>query len=528
MTGNVFEKVVLEPSGAFEFSQSSPDLRSGLRLTCRFGRDRVRPWTGRWPLDVIVQWPDVADREAVFLDRDEVHHQGMSIERAALQELAGELAGKVVLPRDAGYEVARRVWNGMIDKRPAGIVRCAGTDDVLVAIAFARAHGLGVAVRGGGHNIAGNATCDGGIVVDLSPMSRVEVDQSNRRARVGGGATISQLDVATQSFGLATTGGIMPTTGVGGFTLGGGLGVLMRSYGLACDNLLSAEVVTAEGRVVRASTNENPDLFWALRGGGGNFGVVTSFEFQLHEVGPLLTARIAHPWSKAREALRFFRDFLLQAPDGLVAYQTLGTDDDGRPEVYMRAEWNGPISEGESVVAPLRRFGSPTFDDCKPMLYVDVQKIVEPAFPPGRLNYWKANFVEDLSDELIDVMIDSFSSVPSPFSMIALEQMGGAVVRVPETATAFQSRTAAFSLLILSGWVDPADTDVNVAWAREVWERARPLSSSGVYVNYLGTEGEQRVRAAYGVNHARLREVKRKYDPHNFFQLNQNIEPAVT
>jgi FAD binding domain/Berberine and berberine like len=452
----------------------------------------------------------------------------MSIERAAFQELAGELAGKVVLAEDAGYEVARRVWNGMIDKRPAGIVRCAGSDDVLAVTSFAKAHGLAVAVRAGGHNIAGNGTCDGGIVVDLSPLNGVEVDQSNRRARVGGGTTISQLDVATQRFGLATTGGIMPTTGVGGFTLGGGLGVLMRSYGLACDNLLSAEVVTADGRRLRASATENADLFWGLRGGGGNFGVVTSFEFQLHEVGPLLTARIAHPWSKAREALRFFRDFLLEAPDGLVAYLTLGTHVDGQPAVFLRGEWNGPISEGESVVAPLRGFGSPIRDDCEPMLYVDVQKIVEPAFPPDRLNYWKANFVEDLSDELIDVMIDSFSSVPSPYSMIALEQMGGAVARVPDSATAFQSRNAAFSLLILSGWVDPADSDVNVAWTRDVWERTQPLSSSGVYVNYLGTEGEGRVRAAYGVNHARLTEIKRKYDPQNFFRLNQNIEPAAT
>jgi FAD/FMN-containing dehydrogenase len=450
----------------------------------------------------------------------------MSIERAAFRELAADLAGSVVLPEDAGYEVARRVWNGMIDKRPAGIVRCAGPDDVLAAITFAKAQGLAVAVRGGGHNIAGNGSCDGGIVLDLSPMSGIEVDPSNRRARVGGGATISQLDVATQRFGLATTGGIMPTTGVGGFTLGGGLGVLMRSYGLACDNLLSAEVVTADGHRLRASADENADLFWGLRGGGGNFGVVTSFEFGLHEVGPLLTAVIAHPWSRAREALRFFRDYLLEAPDGLIAYQTLGTEDDGQPAVYMRAEWNGPIAEGESVVAPLRRFGSPILDDCKPMTYVDVQRIVEPAFPPGRLNYWKANFVEDLSDELIDVMIDAFRSVPSPYSMIALEQMGGAVARVAESATAFQSRTAAFSLLILSGWDDPADSEVNVAWAREVWERTRPLSSSGVYVNYLGAEGEGRVRAAYGVNHARLREVKRKYDPHNFFRLNQNIDPA--
>ena len=414
----------------------------------------------------------------------------------------------------------------MIDKHPAAVVRCAGPDDVVAAIAFARAHDLTVAVRGGGHNVAGNGTCDGGLVIDLSPMSGVEVDHASRRARVAGGVTMAPLDAATQQWGLATTGGIMPTTGVGGFTLGGGLGVLMRSYGLACDNLLSADVVTADGQRLRASADENADLFWAVRGGGGNFGVVTSFEFQLYEVGPLLTARLAYPWSQAREALRFFRDFLAEAPDELIAYQTLGSNNDGEPEIYVRAHWNGPAAEGESALASLRRVGQPLFDECAPMSYVDVQRLPEPAFPAGRLNYWKANFVDELSDELIDVMVDSFGSVPSLHSMVALEQMGGAVARVPQTATAFQSRNAAYSLLILSGWDDPEQSDANVAWSREVWERTRPLSSSEVYVNYLGSEGDQRVRDAYGVNHARLTDVKRKYDPENFFRLNQNIEPA--
>lgn len=442
------------------------------------------------------------------------------------RELADELSGALILPDDAGYEGARRVWNGMIDKRPSGIVRCADADDVVASLLFAKQRGLRVAVRGGGHNIAGNGTCDRGLVIDLSPMSSVEVDQARLRARVGGGATISQLDAATQRVGLATTGGIMPTTGVGGFTLGGGLGVLMRSYGLACDNLLSADLVTADGQRVRASEHENADLFWALRGGGGNFGVVTSFEFQLHEVGQLLTARIAHRWSNAREVLRFFRDFLAQASDQLVAYQTLGSDDDEQPTVYLRAHWHGPTAEGESVLAPLLNFGSPITSDLTYMPYLDVQKLPEPAFPPGRLNYWKANFVDALSDELIDVMIDGFTGVPSAYSMIALEQMGGAVLRVPEGATAFQHRKAEFSLLILAGWDDPVASDPNVAWARQIWERTRQLSSTAVYVNYLGTEGNQRIQDAYGVNHARLMEIKRAYDPDNFFRLNQNIAPA--
>ena len=452
----------------------------------------------------------------------------MIVERPDFQRLAGDIAGAVILPEDAHYEVARRVWNGMIDKRPLGIVRCANPEDVLAAIAFATDQGITVAVRGGSHNIAGNATCDNGLVIDLSQMNGVEVDQGNRRVRAGGGVTVGQFDAETQKYGLATTGGIMPSTGMAGFTLGGGLGVLMRSYGLACDSLLSADVVTADCRRVTARSDENADLFWGLRGGGGNFGVVTSFEFQLHEVGPLLTGRLAHPWTRARDALRFYRDFVAQAPDGLVVYQSLGTGADGLPAMFMRSVFNGPVADGESIVAPLRRFGSPVIDDFKPMSYVEVQKMVEPAFPPGRLNYWKANFVDELSDELIDVMVDAFRRVPSPYSMIALEQMGGAVARVPESATAFQYRRPAFSLLILSGWVDPAETGANVAWARDLWERTRPLSSRGVYVNYLGTEGEQRVRDAYGVNHARLRELKRKYDPGNFFRLNQNIEPAAS
>lgn len=371
------------------------------------------------------------------------------VEHPDFVSLAGELAGEVILPPDARYESARCVWNGMIDRRPAAVVRCASADDVRIAIAFARGTGSTVAVRSGGHNIAGKGTCDGGIVLDLSPMHGIHVDASSRRARVGGGATMRQLDAATQEFGLATTGGIMPTTGVGGFTLGGGLGNLMRSCGLACDNMLAADMVTATGDHVRATADENADLFWGLRGGGGNFGVVTSFEFQLHEVGPLLTGRLRFPWTQARTVLRFWRDFLAEAPDELIAYQSLGTGDHGRPELYMRCHYIGPVEAGLAVTAPLRGFGTPLLEEFVPMAYVDVQKMPEPAFPPGRLNYWKANFVDELSDELIDVMLETFNAVPSPHSMIALEQMGGAVTRVSNTATAFEHRGAAFSLLIL-------------------------------------------------------------------------------
>lgn len=448
-------------------------------------------------------------------------------ERPDFQTLARDLAGHVILPADGEYDLARRVWNGSIDKRPGAVVRCANADDVQATLAFAASNDITVAVRGGGHNIAGNATCDNGIVIDLSPMKRIDLDQHNRIARAEGGVLWGEFDAETQKVGLATTGGLIPSTGIAGFTLGGGLGHLMRSYGLACDNLLSAEVITADGRRLKASSDENPDLFWGLRGGGGNFGVVTSFEFRLHEVGPiLLGGPLAHPWSGVRDAVRFYRDFAGSAPDNLIVYAGLATGPDGSLRLSMRPVFNGPVAEGLSKVAALREFGSPVVDGIQPRPYVEIQKLVEPAFPRGRLNYWKANFVDELSDELIDILIDAFRRVPSPYSIVALEPMGGAVAHVSETATAFRHRKSAYSLLILSGWVNDADSAANVAWARELWDLTRPLCSSAVYVNYLGAEGDQRVRDAYGVNHARLSDLKRKYDPGNFFRLNQNIEPA--
>jgi hypothetical protein len=301
----------------------------------------------------------------------------------------------------------------------------------------------------------------------------------------------------------------------------------MRSCGLACDNLLSAEVVTADGTTMRTDQQQHPDLFWALRGGGGNFGVVTEFEFRLHQVGPvLLGGRIAHPLSAAREALRFYRDFSAEAPDSVIVYAGLATGPDGQPRLGWRAVVNGPAQDAEPLIAPLRGYGTPLLDDIRPQPYVDIQRIIEPLFLPGRLNYWKANFVDELSDELIDVLIDAMTRVPSPYTLIAIEPMGGAIARVPQSATAFQHRSPSFSLLILSGWQDPADTDVNVTWTRELFARTEPLCSAGVYVNYLGLEGDQRVRDAFGMNYDRLVRVKQRYDPGNFFRLNQNIAPA--
>jgi hypothetical protein len=440
---------------------------------------------------------------------------------------ARDLAGEVVTVDHSEYDVARRVWNGMIDRRPAAVVRCAGVDDVAASIAFAAEHQLPLAVRGGGHNIAGNATCDEGLVIDLVGLKHVEVDRGARLARAGGGVNWGEFDRATQTQRLATTGGLMPSTGISGFTLGGGLGHLMRSYGLACDNLVSAEVVTADGSRLRADAHHHRDLFWALRGGGGNFGVVTEFEFRLHEVGPeLLCGRLAHRIDDARDALGFYRDFCVQAPDEVMVYGGLATGPDGLPRLAWRALVNVPVREAGPFLAPLRAYGAPILDDIEPRSYLDLQRMVEPAFPPGRHNYWKANFVDELSDELIDVLVEAMRCVPSPYTIIAIEQMGGAVARLPDTATAFQHRKHEFSLLILSGWEDPADTDANVAWTRQVWEDTRPLTSSAVYVNYLGTEGDQRVRDAFGVNHERLARVKAQYDPGNLFRLNQNIRPA--
>jgi hypothetical protein len=444
-----------------------------------------------------------------------------------VRRLAKALSGRVITPDDPGYDDARRVWNGMIDRRPAAIAQCASADDVAASIAFAADADLAVAVRGGAHNVAGNAMCDDGLVIDLAGLDRVDVDPAARRARAGGGVTWGAFDAATQQHALATTGGLMPSTGIGGFTLGGGLGHLMRTHGLACDNLVSAQVVTADGRRLHADATEHEDLFWALRGGGGNFGVVTEFEFQLHPVGPdLLAGRLAHPLAGARAALRFYRDFCASAPDDVIVYASLGTGPDGAPRLGWRAVANAPLADAPALLDPIRSYGAPVLDDVAPTTYLDLQRIIEPAFPPGRLNYWKANFVDDLSDELIDVLIDAIERVPSAYSAIAIEPMGGAIARVPETATAFEHRHHAFSLLILSGWDDPAETDANVAWSRELWELIAPLTSSAVYVNYLGSEGDQRVRDAFGVNHERLTHVKRTYDPANFFRLNQNIAPA--
>jgi FAD binding domain/Berberine and berberine like len=450
----------------------------------------------------------------------------MSAAHRDLRLLASQLQGRVILPGEADYDTARRVWNGMIDKHPGAIARCVSAGDVVAAIQFAANRDMLVSVRGGGHNIAGNAVCDDGLVIDLSPMKDIHVDRERQVARAGGGVVWGELDAATQQYGLATTGGLIPSTGIAGFTLGGGLGYLMRSYGLACDNLTSVEIVTAAGERLVTSPTSHEDLFWAVRGGGGNFGVVTSFAFRLHDVGPRLVAgTVAYPLVQARNVLRFYREWAKEMPNSLIAYAGLSTGPDGVRRVGVRAVYPGSLEDGERLVEPLQRFGTPDVNDIRPRTYGEIQRLVEPMFPPGRLNYWKANFLDELSDELIELVVEAFASVPSPYSAIAFEQMGGAVACVGADETAFSHRSAAFSLLFLGGWDDPQANDANVAWVRGLWERSRPLASAGVYVNYLGTEGDERIHDAYGHNYARLVSVKQQYDPQNFFRLNQNIHP---
>jgi FAD/FMN-containing dehydrogenase len=449
----------------------------------------------------------------------------------AVAELRARLRGPLLRPGDDGYEAARHLWNGMIDKHPALIARCSGVADVMAAVDFGRTSELLVAVRGGGHNVAGNAVCDGGLVIDLSLMKGIRVDPTAQTVQAQGGVTWGEFDHDTQAFGLATTGGLISTTGIAGFTLGGGFGWLMRKYGLACDNLLAADVVTADGHVLTASQTEHPELFWALRGGGGNFGVVTSFTYQLHPVGPLIVGGLlVHPLAAARKVLRFYRDVTPTLPDELTCHAVLRTAPDGPQVVALAAAACGSLREGEAAAAPLRGFGEPVADLVGPRPYREVQTLFDAAQPPGRRQYWKSSFLRGLDDTAIDVLLDGFARVPSSHSLIFVEQHGGAVARVGADETAVAHRSAPFNLLILGSWLDPTEDERNIAWVRALWEAMQPFATDAVYVNYLGEardEGQERIRAAYGPEtYDRLAALKQKYDPANLFRMNQNIAPA--
>lgn len=448
----------------------------------------------------------------------------------ALQEFAAKLRGQMLTAEQSSYQQRRKVWNAMIDRRPALIARCAGVADVIHCVNFARDNDLLVSIRGGGHSVAGKAVCDGGLMIDLEGMKSIQVDAVSATAYAETGVTWGEFDSETQNFGLATTGGFVPSTGIAGLTLGGGLGYLMRRFGLTCDNLLSADVVTADGRLLKASTGENEDLFWALRGGGGNFGVVTSFKYKLHAVGPMVFGGpILHPTSRAKEVLRFYREFTATSPDELTTFLLFLTSPEGEPAVALFVCYSGPIESSENAVQPIREFAEPMADFAQPISYAALQAMGEPMFPAGRLNYWKSSFIDELTDDAINLIIDRFASVPSPYSTVALEQLGGAVKRIDDNETAFSGRSANYNFVITSEWLDLAENETNVRWTREFWESMRPFLQTSVYVNYLSAGEEDRIRDAYGpAKYDRLVEIKNKYDSMNLFRANQNIRPTAT
>jgi len=451
------------------------------------------------------------------------------LNEATVEEFKKSLRGRLLLPSDSGYDQAREVWNGNIDRRPALIARCAGVADVIDSVNFARDHNLLVSVRGGGHNVAGLAVCNGGLMIDLSQMKSVLVDPVKHAARAEPGVTWGEFDHETQAFGLATTGGIVNDTGIAGLTLGGGLGWLAGKYGATCDNLLSADVVTADGKFLRASATENSDLYWGLRGGSGNFGVVTSFEYRLHSVGQMLAGLVLHPKDKASEVFRFYRDFLAKAPDELMAASAILTLPDGVPVAAIAVCYSGSIAEGERVIGPLRTFGPPIADTIGPVSYRQVQSMLDASvFPWGSQNYWKTGFINELSDEAIDTVVAHSQEIPSPRSIVLFFPVHGAAARTGRDETAFAHRQPSHQLGIYSLWLDPAESDTNIQWTREFWNAVRPFYSGGVYVNELSyDEVQDRIRDAYGKNYDRLVELKNKYDPTNLFRLNQNIQPTV-
>ena len=447
----------------------------------------------------------------------------------AVTTLAGTFSGQLLKPADAGYEEARKVHNGLVDKRPRLIARCRGVADVVDAVKLARQLNLEVAVRGGGHNVAGRATVDDGLMIDLAPMKGIHVDPSARVVRAQGGVTWAELNRETQLHGLAVTGGVVSSTGIAGLTLGGGLGWLMGKYGLALDNLRAVEVVTAEGQILRADQNEHADLFWALRGGGGNFGVATSFEYRLHPVGPLITGGlVAHPFARARDVLRYFRDVTRALPDDFMVFAGLihAPDGSGAKLAAMVTCHCGPLAEGEKAVRPLKQFGPPAMDAIGPMPYCQLNSMLDAAYPKGALNYWKSSFLSQLSDDAIDMMIERFARCPTPMGQMLLEHFHGAATRVQPTDTAFPHRADGYNLLVLGEWADATQTTSCIAWTRETYAAMEPFMGAGRYVNYLADdESGDPVAAAYGPNYQRLREIKSKYDPKNFFRVNQNIRP---
>jgi len=459
-----------------------------------------------------------------------------SLIQSPFDSLQKSFRGEILQPHSPGYDQARTIWNAMIDKHPAAIARCTGRADVAAAVNFAREHRLDLAVRGGGHNIAGNALCDGGLVIDLSLMKAVRVDAIARRAHVGPGATLADVDRETQKFGLAVPTGINSTTGIAGLTLGGGFGWLARRLGLTIDSLVSAEVVTADGQALRASATDHPDLFWALRGGGGNFGVVTDFEFQLHPVGPeVLAGLIVFPLAEAKQVLQQHRELMATAPAELNVWAVLRqapplpflpADVHGRDIIALAVFYSGDPAEGAKLIDPIRRFGHAYGEHIGVQPFTAWQQAFDPLLTPGMRNYWKSHNFTTLPDEAFDVVANYAGRLPSPHCEIFLGVIGGAVSRVASDATAYGSREANIVMNVHCRWETPREDSACIAWARDFFRAAAPFATGSVYVNFLTADETDRVGAAYGRNLGRLAEIKARFDPTNLFHVNQNIKPA--
>jgi FAD/FMN-containing dehydrogenase len=448
----------------------------------------------------------------------------------SVQLLREVLSGPVLGPGDPGYGEARRIHNGLIERHPAVIARCRQTADVADAVRFGRAEGLEISVRGGGHNVAGKAVTDGGLMIDLSLMRGIHVDPARSAARAQAGVTVGELDRATGAFGLATPSGVVSTTGIAGLTLGGGIAWLMGKYGMAVDNLLSAEVVLASGEVVTAGEGTDPDLFWALRGGGGNFGVVTSFEYTAHPLASVIAGPVLHALAAAPQLFSFYREFAADLPDELSTQAILlhAPDGSGTKLCGVAVCHAGDDADrAEADIRPLRQLGTPAANLIQRMPYPVVNTGVDWLFPKGALSYWKSAFFSELSDQAVQVMIEAVERAPSELCALAVEEFHGAVTRVAPTATAYPHREPGFNLLLISSWTDPAQTDAGVAWARETFDALSPYMADRSYTSYLSADDHDRVRHAYGPNYERLVELKRRYDPDNLFRLNQNIDPKA-
>ncbi|WP_336515938.1 FAD-binding oxidoreductase [Pollutibacter soli] len=442
-----------------------------------------------------------------------------------VSDLKKNISGNVLIPGDEHYDITRAVWNGMIDKKPAIIIQCRNNEDVVYAILYARKHNLNVSVRGGGHNVAGNAVCDAGVMVDLSLMKEIKVDPAQQMVTAEAGVIWSELDEATQHFGLATTGGTVSETGIAGLTLGGGIGWLMSMFGTASDNLLSAEVVTAEGVVVHTDKHNSRDLFWAIRGGGGNFGVVTKFTFKLHKIGPMVTGgMLLYPMEMAKEVMKFYRKFVPATPDELVMFAGFICTPDGIPVTALLTAWFGPQEQAEKMLAPIRAFATPIADMVGPIPYTQLQKSLDAAAPKGIRRYWKSGFFSQLSDELIDIQLHHLQTRPNPMTPVLLFYLKGEVTRINPAETAFYNRKQRWDLDIVTQWIDKTEDEKNIAWTRNFWKAIEPFSE-GVYVNHLDRDDSERMRSAYGENYNQLKKIKTIFDPQNFFCMNNNIPP---